>query len=66
MENILQKLYARNGLLGIAEAAAILGVHEVTLRNWVRTARLPAIRLSGRWKIDAAELAGYLEKRRTG
>jgi excisionase family DNA binding protein len=66
MENILRKLSARTGLLGIAEAAALLDVHEVTLRNWVRTAKLPAIRLSGRWKIDPLQLSEFLAARRTG
>ena len=65
MDTILNELSARKGLLGIAEAAAILDVHEVTLRNWARTAKLPAIRLGGRWKIDPLQLSEFLDARRT-
>lgn len=64
METLVQKLRARIGLLGIAEVSELLGFHEVTLRNWVRAGKLPAVRIAGQWRFDPAELAGWVEARR--
>jgi excisionase family DNA binding protein len=64
MESLVQTLRARTGLLTVAEVGELLGFHEVTLRNWVRADKLPAVRIGG--LVDPAELAGWVEARRFG
>jgi excisionase family DNA binding protein len=66
VETLVQKLHARTGLLTIIEVSDLLGFHEVTLRNWVRAGKLPAVPIAGQWRFDPAELAGWVEKRRIG
>jgi excisionase family DNA binding protein len=66
METLVQRLRTRSGLLTIAEVSELLGFHEVTLRNWVRAGKLPAVRVAGQWRFDPAELAGWVEERRFG
>jgi excisionase family DNA binding protein len=46
METLVHKLLARTGLLTIAEVSDLFGLHEVTLRNWVRAGKLPAARIA--------------------
>jgi excisionase family DNA binding protein len=50
-------------LLSPEEAAAYLGVHVKTVRNWIRAGRLPASRLAGQraLRIRAADLNRVLE-----
>jgi excisionase family DNA binding protein len=64
LETLVQTLRARTGLLTIAQVSELLGFHEVTLRNWVRAGKLPAVRIAGQWRFDPAELAGWVEARR--
>ena len=66
METLIQKLRASKGLLTINEVAELLGFHPVSIRNWVRTGKLPAVRIAGQWRFDPAELAGWVEARRFG
>lgn len=66
METLVQKLCTRSGLLTIAEVSELLGFHPVSVRNWVRAGKLPAVRIAGQWRFDPAELAGWVEKRRIG
>lgn len=66
MDTLVQKLRARAGLLTIAEVSDLLAYHEVTIRNWVRAGKLPAVRIAGQWRFDPAELAGWVEARRMG
>jgi len=66
LETLVQKLRSRAGLLTIAEVSDLLGFHEVTLRNWVRSGKLPAVRIAGQWRFDPAELAGWVEARKMG
>jgi excisionase family DNA binding protein len=66
METIVQRLRTRSGMLTIAELSDVLGFHEVTLRNWVRAGKLPAVRIAGQWKFDPVELAAWVEARRMG
>jgi excisionase family DNA binding protein len=49
--------------LTLAQAADELGVHYMTVYRYVRTGRLPAIRVGGTWQVDPADLALV---RRTG
>jgi excisionase family DNA binding protein len=65
VETLVQKFRARTGLLNIVDVSDLLGFHEVTLRNWVRAGKLPAVRIAGQWRFDPSELAGWVEERRT-
>jgi excisionase family DNA binding protein len=42
--------------LTLHQAADALGVHYMTAYRYVRTGRLPASRLGGTWRVDAADL----------
>ena len=66
MESLVQTLRVRTDMLTIAEVSDLLGFHEVTLRNWVRAGKLPAVRVAGQWRFDPAELAGWVEARKMG
>ncbi len=43
-------------LIGLPEAAAILGVHYMTAYRYIRTGRLPATSVNGTWQIDRRNL----------
>jgi excisionase family DNA binding protein len=45
-----------SGLLGLQEAADLLGVHYMTAYRYVRTGRLPATRIGAQWWVDPADL----------
>lgn len=43
----------------VSEAAALLGVSDDTVRRWIDTGRLPAVRdHAGRWLVVGRDLAG--------
>ncbi|HLI44924.1 MAG TPA: B12-binding domain-containing protein [Acidimicrobiales bacterium] len=42
--------------IGLGEAASRLGVHYMTAYRYVRTGRLPALKVHGQWQVDPAEL----------
>jgi excisionase family DNA binding protein len=65
VETLIEKLRARTGLLTIADVSDLLCFHPVTLRDWARAGRLPAMRIAGAWRFDPAELAAWVEARRT-
>lgn len=48
-----------NGDLTLDEAAERLGVHYQTVYRWVRTARLPAVKVDGRYRISPDDLAEF-------
>ena len=50
--------------LTLNEAAAELGVHYMTVYRYVRTGRLPAVKLEHDWQVDPADLD--LVRRQTG
>jgi excisionase family DNA binding protein len=52
-------------MLTCAEVSELLGFQEGTLRDWAREGRLPALRIAGQWRFDPAEIAAWLEARRT-
>jgi len=66
MDSLVQRLRTRSGLLTINEVANLLGFHPVTLRDWAREGRLPALRIAGQWRFDRAEIAVWVEARRIG
>lgn len=44
----------------VTEAAALLGVSDDTVRRWIDTGRLPAVRDgSGRWSVQGRDLAEF-------
>ena len=47
---------AAPGLLGLQEAADLLGVHYMTAYRYVRTGRLPATRIGAQWWVDPGDL----------
>lgn len=47
--------------LTLTEAAKLLGVHYMTVYRYVRTGRLPAVRGSSTWVVDAGDLAAVQE-----
>lgn len=48
-----------DGLLGLAEAAAELGVSSATLRAQVHRGRLRAIKVGRDWLVTSSEVARY-------
>lgn len=56
----------REGLLDTEEVARILGVHVQTVRRYIRSKQLPAIRLAPRlYKIRQHDLERFLNERGT-
>lgn len=56
----------RDGLLDTQEVARILGVHVQTVRRYIRSKQLPAIRLTPRlYKIRQNDLERFLSTRQT-
>jgi excisionase family DNA binding protein len=53
-------------LLTDHEAAAYLRMQVKALRFSLRDGRLPATKAGRHWRIRAADLRAYLERRRTG
>lgn len=43
-------------LLGLREAAELVGMHYMTVYRWVRTSRLPAEKSGGTWKVRLSDL----------
>ena len=56
----------KDGLLDTQEVARILGVHVQTVRRYIRSKQLPAIRLTPRlYKIRQRDLERFLLTRQT-
>lgn len=56
----------RDGLLNTQEVARILGVHVQTVRRYIRSKQLPAIKLTPRlYKIRQRDLERFLSARQT-
>ena len=53
-------------LLSVAEVCDRLGVSERTVRDWIRSGELAAIRFGGQtgWRIAAVDFEAFLAKRR--
>lgn len=56
----------RDGLLDTQDVARILGVHVQTVRRYIRSKQLPAIRLTPRlYKVRQGDLERFLLTRQT-
>jgi excisionase family DNA binding protein len=47
-------------LLTVAEVAHRLGVHEKTVRRFIHSGVLPAVKIGRRVRVDEAELEAYV------
>jgi excisionase family DNA binding protein len=59
--SILKKLRERTEPLNVAELAQLLNVTEATVQRWVRTRKIPAIRIGDVIRFDGAMLADRIE-----
>jgi excisionase family DNA binding protein len=49
-------------LLTVEEAAKILKIHPVTLRNWLRKGKIQGVKISQReWRIPESALREFIE-----
>lgn len=51
-------------LLGIPQAAQLLGISKHTVRLWIKKGRLPFIQLGRRILLHADDLHAFIEKNR--
>jgi excisionase family DNA binding protein len=65
MQTLLEQLKAKNTFLTVPETAALIRVHTVTLRDWIRAGILPAARIGNRWMVDPGALAQWITARCT-
>ena len=63
---IVDQLRQRISHVRASEVMSILGVTRNTLCDWINAGTLPAFRLGKNNVCDPAELAAFLETRRTG
>ena len=52
---------ATTPLLGLTQAAQLLGCHRRTVRAYIRAGLLPGLFLAGRWKIRREDLEAFIE-----
>lgn len=50
-------------IMTIAEVAAYLGLHELTVRRLAREGALPALKLGRQWRVKRDLLEKWIEKR---
>jgi excisionase family DNA binding protein len=62
---IHERLFDRLELLTVSEVCAILRCHEKTLYQWVKRGSLTAIRIGAKLKFDPADVAAFIDSRRT-
>lgn len=53
-------------LLGVREAAAMLGVSHWTLRDYIRSCKLGSVRIGRRVLLEPAELQRLIDEGRQG
>ena len=63
---IIEQLRQRTTYVRASEVMSILGITRNTLCDWINAGTLPAFRLGRNNMCDPAELAAFLEIRRTG
>jgi predicted DNA-binding transcriptional regulator AlpA len=62
---IIEQLRQRTTYVRASEVMSILGIIRNTLCDWINAGTLPAFRLGKNNMCDPAELAAFLETRRT-
>jgi excisionase family DNA binding protein len=63
--SIVAQLKLRHSLISSTEVMEILGVSRNTLCAWVRTHKIPAVRIGKDNKFDPIVLAQWIEERQT-
>ncbi len=63
MTTITERLEAMTALISLTTLATILGIHRMTLYNWTKEGKVPAVRVGSRWKYDPAQIAGWYAAR---
>jgi excisionase family DNA binding protein len=64
--DLIQALRLRESFLTTAEVMSLLPVGRGTLCDWVRSGRIPAIRIGNAYMFDPRKLAKWLADRETG
>lgn len=62
MPEDLEKSRERKGLVSLAEAAELLGVHYMTVYRYVRRGQLPSAKVEDRWQILQGDLDQFRSK----
>jgi excisionase family DNA binding protein len=66
MDTIAQRLAMFERALSTEELAAIWGMRPYTIREWIKSHRLPACKMGNEWKIDPADAIKVWERHRSG
>jgi len=53
-------------LLTLEEVAALLRVHEKTVRRWLRCRRIPCVRIGSRVRFDQRDILRWITARKEG
>ena len=46
------------------EAAYRLGVSTLTIKKWLRTGKIPGVKVGSLWRIDESDLEKFIEERK--
>jgi excisionase family DNA binding protein len=65
VETITERLASFDRAISTDELAAIWGMKPWTVRDWIRSRRLPAYKMGNEWKIDPADAVKFWELRRS-
>lgn len=48
------------------EVADLLGFKTRTIKEWLRTGKIPGIKIGNNWRVRQKDLAEFLEKQKSG
>lgn len=51
-------------LIRVSAAAKILGIHPVTLREWIHAGKIPGFRIGCRWRLSRADVDAAVKQYR--
>jgi len=60
---LIDQLRKRTGYLTLQETAALLGIHEMTLRKWAKARKIQGLRIGDQIKFDPNVVADWLAAR---
>jgi excisionase family DNA binding protein len=66
MDTIAQRLAMYDRALATDEVAKLLKMRPWTVRQWIRSRRLVAYKVSNQWRIDPQDALVFWERRRAG